>query len=246
MGADPDIQNKAGNTALIEASRIGNVEIVRRLLRAGAPVNAQNKDGLTALIMAVGNNRPDVVSDLISAKAGLDIRDKLGNTALTVASRYSVKSANRLLTAGANINAPNNAGDTPLAIALRYNHDDLVDALFNMGADIDQSNAVLVKRYQQYKNPPPVVPAVVRYAPVEAVVRERPAPQPKPAVPQRNPIEAFADASVPDSYFATLIKDVLMAIAKAYGITGYSRLQKDKLLTYLMTQRDRLLKRASD
>ena len=57
-----------GGTALMEASRYGNVEVVRELLAAKADVNAKNNDGRTAL-MEASKGHDDVVKLLKEAGA---------------------------------------------------------------------------------------------------------------------------------------------------------------------------------
>jgi ankyrin repeat protein len=50
-----------GNTALMEASSIGHIEMVLALLEAGADVNARRRDGRTALIAALSNGNQEIV-----------------------------------------------------------------------------------------------------------------------------------------------------------------------------------------
>ena len=52
-GANVDIQNNEGDTALIEASYYEHANIVDNLLEKGANVDIRNKQGDTALIIAV-------------------------------------------------------------------------------------------------------------------------------------------------------------------------------------------------
>ena len=49
-GADPNIQNEWGTTALMMASRYGYKECVFELLKAGANPNIQDKYGDTATL----------------------------------------------------------------------------------------------------------------------------------------------------------------------------------------------------
>jgi len=92
-----EIGGKAGNvtsrydgTALIAASHLGHVEVVRELIRAGAPLDHVNNLGWTALIESIvlGDGGPQHTATL---KALVD--------------------------AGANVNLPDRSGATPLALA---------------------------------------------------------------------------------------------------------------------------------
>jgi len=51
-GADVNIKNSKGMTALMIASRGGRTEIVRMLIERGADVNIKNSNGKTALMLA--------------------------------------------------------------------------------------------------------------------------------------------------------------------------------------------------
>lgn len=72
-------------TALIAAAHLGHVEVVRRLINAGAPLDHVNNLGWTALIEAVilGDGGPDhkaVVGLLVAAGADQAIADRDGAT----------------------------------------------------------------------------------------------------------------------------------------------------------------------
>ncbi len=74
-------------TALIAAAHLGHVEVVRRLVEAGAPLDHVNNLGWTALIEAVilgdgGSNHQQVVRLLVDAGADRSIGDRDGVTPL--------------------------------------------------------------------------------------------------------------------------------------------------------------------
>jgi ankyrin repeat protein len=83
-GADPNIQDERGNTALIECA--WHADAALALIKHGANLNTQNKDGLTALINSVS---PDVAHVLVENGADLYLRDKEGKTALEEAKRFN-------------------------------------------------------------------------------------------------------------------------------------------------------------
>jgi ankyrin repeat protein len=73
--ADVNIANRAGDTPLIIASRIGFAEGVDLLLRSGAQVDRANRLGETALIIAVQQRQMPVVRRLVQAGANPDRTD---------------------------------------------------------------------------------------------------------------------------------------------------------------------------
>jgi ankyrin repeat protein len=83
-GADPNIQDERGDTALIEC--VWHADAALELIKHGVKLNTQNKDGLTALINSVS---PDVARILVENGADLYLRDKEGKTALDEAKRFN-------------------------------------------------------------------------------------------------------------------------------------------------------------
>jgi ankyrin repeat protein len=82
-----NITSPYDGTALIAASHLGHVDVVRLLIAAKAPLDHVNNLGWTALIEAVvlGNGGPDhtaTVKALVEAGADTGIKDRHGTTAL--------------------------------------------------------------------------------------------------------------------------------------------------------------------
>jgi ankyrin repeat protein len=67
-GADVNIQDKNGNTALIYTSYYGYLEIVQHLIDKGVDINHQNKDGWAALQIAKKFNHIKLVNYLLNNK----------------------------------------------------------------------------------------------------------------------------------------------------------------------------------
>ena len=130
---DLNIQDNVGFTALIKASQIRHIKIVRFLLDAGAEVNIQDNDGYTALIWAVQKGDLQIVRLLLEAGAEVNIQNNMGDTALIWGTRIVYPDGLRgnpankrfqivrsLLDAGANPNIRNNAGATAYDVALHH------------------------------------------------------------------------------------------------------------------------------
>ena len=96
-GADPNIQNRNGSTALIYAlrrdwSRVndlndpGRINIIRLLLNRGADINIRDHIGRTVLMEASSFGKLEIVRLLLERGADPTITSKSGRTALTIAS----------------------------------------------------------------------------------------------------------------------------------------------------------------
>jgi ankyrin repeat protein len=86
-GADPDLADKSGDTALIIAARLGHGEGVASMLIAKAAVDAANRQGETALIVAVQNYQAPIVRRLLEAGASASRTDNAGLSARDYAAR---------------------------------------------------------------------------------------------------------------------------------------------------------------
>lgn len=89
-------------TALIAAAHLGHVEVVRRLIAAGAPLDHVNNLGWTALMEAVvlgdgGSNHQEVVRLLLDAGTDRAIADRDGVTPLSHARARSYVAMTDLL-----------------------------------------------------------------------------------------------------------------------------------------------------
>jgi ankyrin repeat protein len=96
-GADVEVKDTVGRTALMWASMHGRKEVVQVLLAVGADVEVKDNDGLTALMYASRNGCKDVVQVLLAAGADVEVKDKWGRTALMWALRYGYKEIAQML-----------------------------------------------------------------------------------------------------------------------------------------------------
>ena len=68
-GADPNLADKNGETALMIAARVGFLEGIGAMIAATAAIDATNRQGETALIVAVQNRHVQAVKRLLEAGA---------------------------------------------------------------------------------------------------------------------------------------------------------------------------------
>jgi ankyrin repeat protein len=115
--ASIDTRDARGNTPLLWASALGNVEAVQLLLKNGADPNVENAFGVTPLVAAA--TEPAKVRLLLAAGANPKAKTKAGHHALAVAatSPRATASLEALLAAGAPVNEPGAAAITPLIAA---------------------------------------------------------------------------------------------------------------------------------
>ena len=121
-GADVNVQDDNGFTALIFASRNNDSSNVQKLLDKGANVNLQTKYGLTALMSAsnyYGN--AEIVQKLLDKGADVNLYDENGETALMSAclGYHNLEIVKKLLDKGADVNLQNKDGETALMMTCR-------------------------------------------------------------------------------------------------------------------------------
>jgi ankyrin repeat protein len=87
-GAEVNVADNLGNTALLVSVRDENIDVVKELIKCGANVNARNREGDTALTNAATWGAVKVVRYLLSHHADTDLRDGVGLTALELARQH--------------------------------------------------------------------------------------------------------------------------------------------------------------
>ncbi|XP_047101143.1 ankyrin-1-like [Schistocerca piceifrons] len=115
---------------LIQAAKVGAVEVVRLLLAAGADAGARDESGCTTLHWAAERGHAAVVRLLLSAASDPNARSQKGWTPLHFAAYCGRAEATAaLLEAGADRGVWTNDGRTPLDYAVLCNHRQLVQML---------------------------------------------------------------------------------------------------------------------
>ncbi len=125
---------------LIEATRDGDLDRIRDLVRSGADVNAAEGDGMTALHWAAHLNHVETAEILIFAGARLEPRTRIGGyTPLLVAARIgSAEVIEVLLAAGADPAVRTTTGGTSaLHFAADAGNPRAVELLVRAGVEID-------------------------------------------------------------------------------------------------------------
>ncbi len=139
-GANVDIQNRNGETALFRLGMTNMENTVTELLKAGIDTNL--KDGHSRTAVMTHLDKPETVAALIAAGADVTTADQDGNTPLHAASfGVQEKTVRMLVRAGADVNAVNNRGETPLIVAASRDFDNpaIVQDLISSGAEVNRA-----------------------------------------------------------------------------------------------------------
>ncbi len=138
QGADVNVPQGDGATALHWAAHRNNLEAADLLIRAGANPNAANELGATPLWLGSVNGSATMVERLLRAGANPNVALASGETPLMTAARAgSVNAARLLLANGADANAKEGfRGQTALMWAVEQKHADMTRLLIEHGADI--------------------------------------------------------------------------------------------------------------
>lgn len=135
-GVAPNSRDEEGTPALIIAVNGGELEVVKKLVEAGADVNARREAYFksTALMEAGVRNDPQMVECLLDHGADLALQDTLGDTPLNWASYYGHQDLVALyLERGADWSVASKQG-TAIDIALHRGHRGLVSFFVERGA----------------------------------------------------------------------------------------------------------------
>lgn len=91
LGANPNLRNNVGHSALSEAARGCQLDVVKLLVAHGADVNApdvQRVGGYTPLMYAAAHGCPGMCEYLLAHGANIGARDSSGNTAAQIAASH--------------------------------------------------------------------------------------------------------------------------------------------------------------
>jgi ankyrin repeat protein len=142
-GADPNVPmtDCLGQSALAEAVRCKNENLVHLLLSSGAKVHGHSEP--SPLCIAAAYSSPSVVRVLLAAGANVGDRSEYGRTALhdvVLRSRWKDEQAviaQDLLKAGVEIDEEDDEGETPVTLAFDYGRIGLAKLFLDRGASLD-------------------------------------------------------------------------------------------------------------
>jgi ankyrin repeat protein len=137
-GARTDVRDRNMRTPLIMSAYTSDNESMMELLRAGANVNASNKDRFTALHLAVARKNIDGVKILVDAKANVNAQAELDMTPLHYAIyRKNIEIAKYLLEHGARVTIPSTRNQMPLYVAVKTDSLPLIQLVLAHGPNVD-------------------------------------------------------------------------------------------------------------
>jgi ankyrin repeat protein len=140
-GADPNVHDPDGDTALIRAIERAYFEVASTLIAHNADVNLADDRGFTPFVVAASGGDVNLLEALRSAGAQLEKTTQDGGTALMMAAYHGHLSALRyLLGLGLDVNAVNSYRTTALIWAAHRGHTEIVRALIESGAQLDSQN----------------------------------------------------------------------------------------------------------
>ncbi|CAK9298923.1 unnamed protein product [Gordionus sp. m RMFG-2023] len=144
-GADANLANNLGKTAISYAAQKGSTDIVKTLLKSGADPNLKDAHGNTPLLEAikagvsstltggqsgggVGKSMMDgVVKTLLKGGADVNSTDAQGNSPLTIAAKGgALDTVKMLCVKGADLFKADSMGKTPLQYAQEGNYGEVV------------------------------------------------------------------------------------------------------------------------
>jgi ankyrin repeat protein len=113
-GADVNLKNKKGMSALHLAAHFGHLEVVKALLRCRADPDAREKRGLTPMMCAASNGYVDIMKLLRDAGGNINGKDNEGRTPLMHAyiRNQGLMTAAKMVVAGARDHMADNTGKT--------------------------------------------------------------------------------------------------------------------------------------
>jgi ankyrin repeat protein len=146
-GADVNLGQADGATALHWAAYHGDIGLAEILLAAGADPAAANRNGSTAMWLAASQGDAPMVEALLNGGADANEELPLGRRPLMLAARAgSVAAVRALLDRGADTNArESERGTTALMQAADQGHADVMAVLIEHGADVAAGSAAVFR-----------------------------------------------------------------------------------------------------
>lgn len=129
-GANVNMQDNDGWSALLLASRYGHGDVVKKLLDNGAEVNIRNNNKSSPLMLACRNGYSFVAQVLINKGAEVNMKNNDNWSSLMLASHNGhIDTVKVLLANHADVNIQNKDGSTALGIVRKKGHNTIVEDL---------------------------------------------------------------------------------------------------------------------
>lgn len=141
IGADPDMPDDSGKTALHWAAVFGKTELFKEMLAMGTDLNKADKEGLKPLHYACMNGNTDIAAIILDKTQNADINTPVGETARTplmmAAARHgSYDLVEELAARGALLNVQSILAETALSEAVNSRDPAMVKKMIELGADV--------------------------------------------------------------------------------------------------------------
>ncbi|MCB0327351.1 MAG: ankyrin repeat domain-containing protein [Bdellovibrionales bacterium] len=137
-GATTEVLNKERESLGSYAAKLGNISILKYLLKGGLSPNDQDYFESTLLHYAAKNSQIDTVKFLLNAGADPNFKDKSGRTPLHVSIfRENIDLIRALVEGGAEINISDEDGWISLHLSLLYGNEEISRYLIEKGTSLD-------------------------------------------------------------------------------------------------------------
>jgi ankyrin repeat protein len=128
---------KTGETPLLRACELGNLEIVESLLDYGADINISDYIGKSPLLVACQHKNLEITKILLNRGAQVNVATCTGTTPLILACEWgNVEVVNMILDRGANVDRFDFLGSTALHFACRSDNVGVLKSLLDHKADL--------------------------------------------------------------------------------------------------------------
>jgi len=138
-GADPDVVDGSGVSALMHSINNDNLDFVDALLLKGADIEKADSSGRKALALAVSRGNFEIVDLLLNKRANTKIRDGVSELTLLMlaAKNGHIAVVEKLLSARASISTKDKTGKTALSYAILADDVSIIRRLVELGADVN-------------------------------------------------------------------------------------------------------------